>query len=116
MALCFGQLLNIPLKATLISTKLQNELSKELPQISYNHIDKIGTRKKAHKSVVDALFSAAHKGEWDKSAENLLQAIVERGKNPHYQLIKHCRVISKARTIQASVLEEKASLLISTEN
>lgn len=116
MALCFEELLNIPLKKTLISTYLQNELSKELPQNHYNHIDKIGTRKKAHKSVVDALFSAAHKGEWDKSAEDLLQAIVERGKNPHYQLIKHCRVISKARTIQASVLEEKASLLVGTEN
>lgn len=113
MALCFGELLNIPLKTTLNSTNLQNKLSKELP---HNHIDKIKTRKKAHKSVVDALFSAAHKGEWDKSSEDLLQAIVERGKNPHYQLINHCRVISKARAVQASVLEEKASKLISTEN
>ncbi len=111
IALCFGQLLNVPLKPTLISSNSQCYHNQELPQNYDNDIYIIGTGNKAHKSIVDALFSAAYKGEWDKLAEDLLQAIVERDKNPHYQLIKHCRIISKARTIQANVLEEKAKSL-----
>jgi hypothetical protein len=53
------------------------------------------------------LFEAAEKGTWNKAVEDLLQEIVDRGKNPAYQLINHCGTIAKARTIQADILKNQ---------
>ncbi|MDJ0616226.1 MAG: hypothetical protein QNJ63_05630 [Calothrix sp. MO_192.B10] len=37
----------------------------------------------------------------------MLQAIVDRGKNSHYQLINHCHKVAQARLLQAKILKEK---------
>jgi hypothetical protein len=107
IAQCFAKLFNVPLKATQASTNSEVASTEINSHKSYKHIDEVKTGNKAHKPIVEALFDAAGKGEWDKQAEDLLQAIVDRGKNNHYQLINHCRIIGKARLKQAEVLEEK---------
>jgi hypothetical protein len=107
IAQCFAKLFNVPLKATQASTNSEVASTEINSHKIYKHIDEVKTGNKAHKPIVEALFDAASKGEWDKQAEDLLQAIVDRGKNSHYQLINHCRILSKARLKQAEVLEEK---------
>jgi hypothetical protein len=107
MAQYFAQLFNVPLKQTHLSTNVEIPLSKIISHKNYKHIDEVGAGKKAHKPIVMALMSAAGRGEWDKQAEDLLQAIVDRGKNIHYQLIKHCQQIAQARLLQAKVLKEQ---------
>jgi len=103
----FAKLYNVPLKATQVSTNLEVASTEINSRKIYKHIDDVKTGNKAHKPIVEVLFDAAGRGEWDKQAEDLLQAIVDRGKNSHYQLINHCRIIGKARLRQAEVLKEK---------
>jgi hypothetical protein len=105
MAQCFAKLFNVPLKSNETSSSSEVVATDINLQKKYNHIDDVGTGKKAHKDIVIALLDAAGRGEWDKKAEDLLQAIVDRGKNTHYQLINHCRTIAKARLKQAEFLE-----------
>ncbi|MDZ8264401.1 hypothetical protein, partial [Nostoc sp. ChiQUE01b] len=107
IAQSFAQLFDVPLKATQVSTNLEVVSTEVNLHKIYKHIDEVGTGNKAHKPIVEALFDAAGRGEWHKQAEDLLQAIVDRGKNSHYQLINHCRIIGKARLKQAEVLKEK---------
>ncbi|MHC5772941.1 hypothetical protein [Nostoc sp.] len=111
IAQCFANLFNVPLKATQASTNSEVALTKINSHKIYKHIDEVRTGNKAHKPIVEALFDAAGRGEWDKQAEDLLQAIVDRGKNSHYQLINHCSIIGKARIKQAEVLKEKLESL-----
>lgn len=107
IAQSFAQLFDVPLKATQASTNLEVDSTEVSLHKSYKHIDEVGTGKKAHKYIVISLMSAAGRGEWDKQAEDLLQAIVDRGKNSHYQLINYCQKIAQARLLQAEALKEK---------
>ena len=108
MAKQFSQLFDVEFKKELpisdeilINKAIKNK--DKLPQ----HIDQVGTGKKAHTSLQKALYEAAGRGTWNKAVEDLLQEIVDRGKNPAYQLINHCRTIVKARTMQAETLKNQ---------
>jgi hypothetical protein len=89
-----------------IVNNINSQIVKNQDQLPQN-IDKVGTGKKAHTSLQKALYEAAGRGTWNKAVEDLLQEIADRGKNPAYQLINHCRTIAKARTIQAESLENQ---------
>ena len=89
-----------------IVNNINSQIVKNKDQIP-EHIDQVGTGKKAHKYLLKALFETAEKGTWNKAVEDLLQEVVDRGKNPAYQLINHCRTIAKARTLQAESLENQ---------
>ncbi|MEB3150274.1 MAG: hypothetical protein VKL60_14840, partial [Sphaerospermopsis sp.] len=87
-----------------------NNINSQIVENKYQipqHIDQVKTGKKAHKYLLKALYEAAERGTWNKAVEDLLQEIVDRGKNPAYQLINHCRTIAKARTIQAEILKNQ---------
>lgn len=105
MAKQFAQLFDVEFKKELpIVNNINNQIVENKYQIP-QHIDQVRTGKKAHKYLLKALYEAAERGTWNKAVEDLLQEVVDRGKNPAYQLINHCRTIAKARTIQAEVLE-----------
>lgn len=55
----------------------------------------VGTGKKAHKSLKEALEASVAKGEWDKEVEHKLYAIARRGLNPHYTMKNHDIFIAK---------------------
>ena len=57
----------------------------------------VGTGKKAHKSLKEALEASVAKGEWDKDVEHKLYAIARRGLNPHYTMKNHDIFIAKLR-------------------
>lgn len=103
----FAQLFDVEFKKELpIVNNINNQIVKNKYQIP-QHIDQVKTGKKAHKYLLKALFEAAEKGTWNKAVEDLLQEVVDRGKNPAYQLINHCLTIAKARTIQAEALKNQ---------
>jgi hypothetical protein len=108
MAKQFAQLFDVEFKKELpiVNNNINSQIVKNKDQLPQN-IDQVGTGKKAHKYLLKALFEAAEKGTWNKAVEDLLQEIVDRGKNPAYQLINHCRTIAKARTIQADILKNQ---------
>jgi hypothetical protein len=106
MAKQFAQLFDVEFKKELpiVNNNINSQIVENKYQIP-QHIDQVKTGKKAHKYLLKALYEAAERGTWNKAVEDLLQEVVDRGKNPAYQLINHCRTIAKARTIQAEVLE-----------
>ncbi|MBE9236865.1 hypothetical protein IQ227_12735 [Anabaena aphanizomenioides LEGE 00250] len=106
MAKQFAQLFDVEFKKELpiVNNNINSQIVENKYQIP-QHIDQVKTGKKAHKYLLKALYEAAERGTWNKAVEDLLQEVVDRGKNPAYQLINHCRSIAKARTIQAEVLE-----------
>jgi hypothetical protein len=108
MAKQFAQLFDLEFKKELpiVNNNINSQLVKNKDQLPQN-IDQVGTGKKAHTSLQKALYEAAGRGTWNKAVEDLLQEIVDRGKNPAYQLINHCRTIAKARTLQAESLENQ---------
>ena len=108
MAKQFAQLFDVEFKKELpiVNNNINSQIVKNKDQLPQN-IDQVGTGKKAHKYLLKALFEAAEKGTWNKAVEDLLQEIVDRGKNPAYQLINHCGTIAKARTIQADILKNQ---------
>ena len=57
----------------------------------------VGTGKKAHKSLKEALEASVAKGEWDKDVEHKLYAIARRGLNPHYTMKNHDIFVAKLR-------------------
>jgi hypothetical protein len=108
MAKQFAQLFDVEFKKELpiVNNNFNSQIvinKDQLPQ----HIDQVRTGKKAHKYLLKALYEAAEKGTWNKAVEDLLQEVVNRGKNPAYQLINHCRTIAKARSIQAEILKNQ---------
>lgn len=103
----FAKLFDVEFKKELpIFNNINNQIVENKYQIP-QHIDQVKTGKKAHKYLLKALYEAAEKGTWNKAVEDLLQEVVDRGKNPSYQLINHCRTIAKARTIQAEALKNQ---------
>ncbi|MBD2132473.1 hypothetical protein H6F47_08520 [Sphaerospermopsis sp. FACHB-1094] len=108
MAKQFAQLFDVEFKKELpiVNNNINSQIVENKYQIP-QHIDQVKTGKKAHKYLLKALYEAAERGTWNKAVEDLLQEIVDRGKNPAYQLINHCRTIAKARTIQAEILKNQ---------
>lgn len=71
------------------------------------YLNKVNNVNNVNNINIISPFESAEKGTWNKAVEDLLQEIVDRGKNPAYQLINHCRTIAKARTIQAESLKNQ---------
>jgi hypothetical protein len=72
-----------------IFTKIENDRN--------DFLDSIGTGKKAHKSLKEALEASVAKGEWDKDTEYKLYAIARRGLNIHYTMKNHDTFVAKLR-------------------
>lgn len=72
-----------------IFTKIENDHN--------DFLDSIGTGKKAHKSLKEALEAAVAEGKWDKDIEYKLYAIARRGLNIHYTMKNHDIFIAKLR-------------------
>ncbi|MBE9257046.1 hypothetical protein [Dolichospermum sp. LEGE 00246] len=108
MAKQFSQLFDVEFKKELpiVNNNINSQIVRNKDQLPQN-VDQVGTGKKAHTSLQKALYEAAGRGTWNKEVEDLLQEIVDRGKNPVYQLINHCRTIAKARTMQAETLKNQ---------
>ena len=74
----------------------------------------VGTGKKAHKSLKEALEASVAKGEWDKDVEHKLYAIARRGLNPHYTMKNHDIFIAKLRAEAGDdvVIVESAPIVV----
>lgn len=74
----------------------------------------VGTGKKAHKSLKEALEASVAKGEWDKDVEHKLYAIARRGLNPHYTMKNHDIFVAKLRAEAGDdvVIVESAPIVV----